>query len=101
MPRPQSQDLPGVEGPGVAPVRYKDIDKLADKFIEIRDEKAVLAGKLGKLETSIAELMVDKGITRYTFSDQEVILKSGRTHVKVVTVKAVDESSKDDPDDEP
>lgn len=88
-----------MQGEGVAPVRYKDIDRLADKFIEIRDEKAELAGKLSKIETQIAELMVDHGISKYTFSDQEVILKPGKTHVKIKTVKA--EGVEVDPDDEP
>jgi len=88
-----------MEGAGVAPVRYKDIDRLADKFIEIRDEKAELAGKLGELEEQIADLMVDHGITKYTFSDQEVILKAGKAHVKIKTVKS--EGVEIDPDDEP
>src|SRR5437899_1708974 len=87
MARPRQEDLAGVEGPGVSPARYKDIDRLADKFIETRDEKADLAGKLTKIEGQIAELMVDHQITKYTFSDQEVILKPGKTHVKVRTIK--------------
>lgn len=96
--RPKQSEIP-MEGPGVSPVRYKDIDRLADKFIEIRDEKAELAGKLTKIEGQIAELMVEHGISKYTFSDQEVILKPGKTHVKVKTVKA--EGVEVDPDDEP
>lgn len=88
-----------MEGAGVAPLRYKDIDRLADKFIEVRDQKAELAAELGKIEGRIADAMVEHGITKYTFSDQEVILKPGKTHVKIKTVKA--EGVEIDPDDEP
>jgi hypothetical protein len=88
-----------MEGPGVAPVRFKDIDRLADQFIEVRDEKAALATKLGGIEEKIAEKMVEHGIERYQFSDQEVILKKGKTHIKVKTVKA--DGVEVDPDDEP
>lgn len=77
-----------MQGEGVAPLRYKDIDRLADKFIEVRDSKAELAKELTKIEGRIAEAMEEHGITKYTFSDQEVILKTGKTHVKIKTVKA-------------
>ena len=88
-----------MQGEGVAPLRYKDIDRLADKFIEVRDQKAELAAELSKIEGRIAEAMEEHGITKYTFSDQEVILKTGKTHVKIKTVKA--EGVDIDPDDEP
>ncbi len=87
MPRPKSEDLPGIEGEGVAPPRYKDIDRLADKFIDVRDQKAELATQLTKIEGQIAEAMADHGIAKYKFSDQEVILKTGKTHIKVRTIK--------------
>lgn len=77
-----------MEGPGVAPPKYKDLDRLGDKFIEVRDEKAELASKLGDIEVSIAEKMVEHGLNKYKFSDQEIILKPGKTHIKIKTVKA-------------
>ena len=98
MAKPQVQDLPEMNGPGVALPRFKDIDRLADKFIEVRDEKATLATKLGGIETQIAEKMVEHGIEKYQFSDQEVILKKGKTHVKVKTVKM--DGAEVDEDDE-
>jgi hypothetical protein len=90
-----------MDGPGIGVPKYKDIDRLGDKFIEVRDEKAELAGKLTKIEGEIAELMADKGISKYRFADQEVILKPGKTHVKIKTVKAEGvDGGIDDPDDE-
>jgi len=83
----KSVDLPNMKGPGVELPKFKDLDRLADRFIEIRDEKAKLAGDLAKQEAKIAECMVEHDITRYQFSDQEVILKPGKTHVKIKTVK--------------
>jgi hypothetical protein len=86
--KPEPQELPGVEGPGVSIPKFKDLDRLADRFIEIRDQKAELAEKLGDLDKQIAEKMTEHGLSRYKFSDQEVILKPGKTHVKINTVKA-------------
>lgn len=88
-----------MEGPGVAPVKHKDIDRLADKFVEKRDAKAELASEMTKIEAQIAEKMVEHGISRYQFSDQEVVLKVGKTHIKVKSVKV--DGFEIDPDDEP
>lgn len=88
MSRPKPQDLPGVEGPGVSVPKHKDLDRLGDKFIEIRDAKAKLAGDLTKQEQKIAELMLEKGISKYQFADQEIIVKQGKVHIKIKTVKA-------------
>lgn len=102
MPKKQ-EDLPAMEGPGVAPPKFKDLDRLGDKFIDVRDQKAALAEKLGDIEKQIAEKMVEHGMGRYKFSDQEIILKPGKTHIKIKTVKAVadDGPGEVDPDDEP
>lgn len=85
--RPLPQDLPGVEGPGVSPPKFKDIDRIADQFVEVRDEKAELATKLGELEKKIIEKMGEHGLDKYRFSDQEIIVKHGKNKVKIKTVK--------------
>lgn len=101
MKKPVTQDLPGVEGPGVSLPKFKDLDRLGDKFTSVRDEKAELAAKLGDIEASIAAKMVEHGLTKYKFSDQEIILKPGKTHIKIKTVKAVsDEDGADSADNE-
>lgn len=99
MPRPRQDDIPGVEGPGVSPPKIKELDRLGDKYVEIRDEKAKLATKLGEVEKKMADIMIDNGMNKYQWSDQEMIIKPGRTHVTVKTVKA--EGVEVDPDDEP
>ena len=87
MARPKSTDLPGMEGPGVERLKDKALDKLGDKFIEIRDAKAELATELTAVESKAADRMSELKITEYHFSDQVMTLKPGKTHVKVRTVK--------------
>lgn len=99
MPRPKAQELPGVEGPGVSLPQYKDLDKLGDKFIEVRDEKAKLATKLADTEKKIIELMRDKGLEVYRFGDQEAKIVETKLHVKIKTVQV--DGVEIDPDDEP
>lgn len=84
---PKAQDLPHMEGPGVALPKYKDLDKLGDKFIDIRDQKATLATKLGDTEKRIIELMRDKGLEVYRFGDQEMKIVETKLHVKVKAVQ--------------
>jgi hypothetical protein len=97
---PKQNDLTGIEGPGVSLPHFKDLDKLGDKFIDIRDQKAALATKLGKVEAEIVEKMKDHGISRYVFSDQEMVIKEGKVHVKVKTVKVDGVASDTDIDDD-
>lgn len=87
MSRTKQEEMP-IEGPGVSPPRFKDLDRLADRFIETRDQKANLATQLGDLEKKIAEKMQEHGLTKYRFSDQEVVVKAGSVHIKIKTVKA-------------
>lgn len=96
MARPKAQDLPGVEGPGVAPVKYKDLEKPGDEFVELRDDKAELATKMTGVQTKIIDKMIEKGITKYRFSDQEIELIDGKRKVKVKTVKVASEDNDDE-----
>jgi hypothetical protein len=86
--RPKAVDLPGMKGPGVEQVSDKKLDKLGDDFISIRDDKAKLAEELTAIEAKALDRMAELGITRYRFSDQEMILTPGKTHVKIKTVKS-------------
>lgn len=76
-----------MEGPGVATPRYKDLDKLADKFVDVRDQKAELASELGKIEAKIIEKMIEHGVEKYRYADKEVFVKPGKKHARVKTVK--------------
>lgn len=98
MPKKQ-EELPGVEGPGVSQPKFKDLDRLGDKFITLRDEKAELATKLTKVEGDIIDCMTGHGLTTYKFSDQVMLINPGKTHVKIKTVKVRGEEPEPDEED--
>ncbi len=98
MARPKQEELSGVEGPGISPVKIKELDRLADRFIEKRDAKADLASDITKIEGQMAEIMEEHGISKYKFSDQEVVLKKGKVHIKVKSVKVEGAAANGDED---
>jgi hypothetical protein len=98
MPRPQSQDLDLGNAPGVSLPKIKALETLGYKFIDIRDKKAKLAEDLGAVETKMLELMAEKGIERYRFGDQELLLKKGKNHAKVRTIKVEPGEEQEDED---
>lgn len=73
--------------PGVGVVKDKKLDALADKFAELRDEKADLATKMTKVEQDIIERMVEIKCRIYRYDDREVKIKDGKPHVKVKSIK--------------
>jgi hypothetical protein len=77
-----------MEGPGVAPVKDKKLDKLCDMFIDLRDGRAKLAEELGATEVKILDRMTELGITVHRFGDQIAKIKPGKNHIKIKTVKA-------------
>ena len=87
MARPQLQDLDLGNAPGVSLPKIKPLETLGYKFIDIRDRKAKLAEDLGKVEQKMLELMAENDIERYRFGDQELLLKKGKNHAKVRTIK--------------
>lgn len=76
-----------MEGKGVAPVKDKKLDTLADDFIEKRDKKAKLAEDMTALEAKIVERMKEIGAELYRYADREVRIEQGKAHVKIKTVK--------------
>lgn len=83
----ETQDLPAMEGPGVAPVRIKELDRLGDKMTEMLEDRAAISEKVSDTEKKMAEIMAERGITKYKWSDKEMLIKIGATHVKVKTVR--------------
>ena len=76
-----------MEGEGVAPIKDKKLEKLAEDFIENRDTKAKLAEELTGVETKIFDRMTELKITQFRFADQIVTIKPGKNHIKIKTVK--------------
>lgn len=90
MPRQKAepQELPAMTGPGVEQPKFKDIDRAADSLHDLLEERAKISENITSHEKKVAEKMGEHGLTRYVYRDQEVILKPGKTHIKIKTVKA-------------
>lgn len=86
----RTEDLPGVEGPGVGTTKDKKLDALADAFTEKRDEKAKLATEMTSIESKIIDRMQELKLTIYRYADREVRITYGKNHVKVKAVKVGD-----------
>lgn len=92
----KTEDLPGVEGPGVSPVKDKKLNALADEFTEKRDEKANLAEEMTGIETKILDRMDEIGVRVFKYADRVVTIKDGKRHVKIKQVKTGDEDGSQD-----
>jgi len=87
MPRPKQEEIP-MTGKGVEVPKFKDVDRLADKLTDFRDDRAEISRKIGDTERRLMESMEAHGLTKYFYSDRQVEYKLGRAHVKIKTVKA-------------
>lgn len=100
--RPEQSEIP-MEGPGVSPVRYKDLDRLSDQFQDKKEERSLMSEEITKIEQLICDKMQEYGLTKYRYRDQEVIYKPGKIHIKIKTVKAegAEANGVDDSEDVP
>ena len=46
---PRPQDLPHMEGEGVAPLKIKELDRLGDKMDDLLEERGKLSGQITKV----------------------------------------------------
>lgn len=91
--RPRTEDLPGVEGPGVAPVRIPEVDRLADDYIKERDKRVRLtpreiAAKQKLIEAlhEHKELTGPDGTLTYRYDTVLITLEPGKEKLKVKDV---------------
>ena len=54
-PTPATGDLPGVEGPGVAPKSIPEVEELADKYVVARDARMRATDKEVDAKTKLAD----------------------------------------------
>jgi hypothetical protein len=88
MPKPKQDDLGGMTGPGVEQPRHRDLDRLADKYDDLLENRAEISTSIGETEKQILDKMKEKGLTKYRYRDQVVEFKPGKDHIKIKTVKA-------------
>src|SRR5262245_4460382 len=93
----KQEEIP-MEGPGVAPVKIKAIDKIAEEYIEERDKRlAALAAEV-TAKTQLIEalhfhsdqLQQPDGSLQYRFDDQVITLIPGKEKLKVSTYEETD-----------
>lgn len=92
-------ELPGMKGPGVAPVKLPFVDKLCEKYVRARDRRMAetpqeVAAKT-KLIDAIHVAVTDKkllpdkdGTVVYRFDETVIVLKPGKETLSVRDVPA-------------
>lgn len=91
--RPKQPDLPELKGPGVAPERHKDIEKIADDYVNIRDQRMDLTNQEVTLRTALGHVMHEHGLKTYRYDGYEVTIKPPEG--EKVSVRQVKEESDD------
>lgn len=99
--RPKADDLPGMDGPGVAPFKDSALTKFGGRLDDLRDQRATLTEEITQVEKNAVERMVELKISRYRYGDREMILRPGSAHVKTKEVKGdgADNGSEEEDDD--
>jgi hypothetical protein len=91
---PKTGDLPGIKGPGVAPVRIKAVDDAAEEYVKVRDRRMGLTKKEVQAKQNLIDIIHknaekigadDEGIMRYEYDDVVVELSPGKEQLKVRT----------------
>ena len=95
MPRKQ-EDLPAIEGEGVAPKKIKEIEIAAGDYVSIRDKRMALTEKEVLARQTLVELMRKHGLTNYRYDEEEVVLIEGEFKVKVRLVDPERSESEED-----
>ncbi len=74
-------------GPGIAPEKHPDLDKLGDKLSDLREDKSKLAEEITAVEKRALDRMTELQLTTYRFRDMEMSVKPGNPHVKIKSVQ--------------
>lgn len=109
MAKKKQDDLPAMEGPGVAPVKIKSIDRLADEYIEARDKRMLMtplevAAKtklIDALRANVEKIGTDpEGVIIYRYDTIVITLEPGKAKLKVKDESDVAETFDAGADDE-
>jgi hypothetical protein len=93
LPPPRTADLPGVEGPGVAPVSIPEIETLADEYVVARDRRMKLTEKEvdAKQKLSTALHKHADTIGKNEAGEIKYVYRGGEKDRRVITLKPSDE----------
>ena len=82
-PEPRNSDLPGIEGPGVALPRFKDLDDATEEYVSVRNRRMALTEEEVAAKNALATLMHEHGLTVYRYNDYKVVILPGKENIKV------------------
>lgn len=90
-------DLPGVEGPGVAPIKIDEIDQLAEEYVKIRDKRCTISPKeiaakqelIDAVKRHREQLGADEeGTIRYAYGEEIIEVSHGKDKLKIINADA-------------
>jgi hypothetical protein len=92
-PTPSTGDLPGVEGPGVAPKSIPEIEELADKYVVARDARMRATDKEVDAKTKLADSLHKHAeeIGKNEAGEIKYVYRGGEKDRRVITLKPSDE----------
>ncbi len=90
-------DLPGVEGPGISPIKIPSIARLANAYVAVRDERMELLQEEVKRKRALAaemhkheEVLKDPdGVLRYDHDGVIVMISPGDEKLTVKSPRSV------------
>lgn len=93
---PKTGELPGVEGPGVAPKSIPEIETLADAYVAARDSRQRLTDKEVAAKQRLAEALHEHADEIGKNPDGEIkyVYRGGEKDRRVITLKPSDEKLK-------
>lgn len=83
----RNEDLPGVEGEGVSPVKIKAMDEAFDALLGARGNRMKWATKEKEAQTALIDLFHKTDLKLYVFDDRTYILAD----IEKVKLKPKDE----------
>ena len=93
---PKIDDLPGIEGEGVAQKKIPAVTKAANRYVEVRDQRMSLTEKEVDAKAVLLNAMHENGLTIYRFDDYIVHIKAGKENVKVKSTDDVEGAGEGD-----
>jgi hypothetical protein len=93
MAKAKTQELPGVEGPGVSPVSIPEIEKLADAYVDARDKRVKLTTKEVEAKTNLLAALHahEKEIGKTADGEIRYVYNGGDKDRRVILLKPSDE----------
>jgi hypothetical protein len=95
-PPPRTADLPGVEGPGVAPKSIPEIETLCDAYVVARNNRQRLTDKEVAAKQRLTEALHEHAdeIGKNAEGEIKYVYRGGEKDRRVITLKPSDEKLK-------